>query len=165
VQLLGSGALLLEVVKAAELLQSEFGVMADVWSCTSFSELARDGFDCERWNRLHPDPSERRRSYVAQCLDKHEGPVIAASEYVRGVVGSLRTAIPDDRRFIPLGADGFGRSDTAEGLRAFFEIDHRWIAHAAIAALAEDGVIDPPVAERAITTLGIDPEKPNPITV
>ncbi len=165
VQLLGSGALLPDVVKAAELLDREFGVQADVWSCTSYNELVRDGFDCERWNRLHPNPKEQRKSYVAQCLEKHEGPVIAASEYVRGVVDPLRAALPPGRRFIALGADGFGRSDTAEALRAFFEIDHHWIAHAAITALAEDGVLTTKDVERAIGMFGLDPDKPNPVTV
>jgi pyruvate dehydrogenase E1 component len=165
VQLLGSGSLLLDVVKAAELLETEFGVKADVWSCTSFSELARDGFDCERWNRLHAAPSERRTSYVAKCLVKHPGPVIAASEYVRNVIDPLRTAVPEGRRFITLGTDGFGRSDTAEALRTFFEVDHRWIVHAAIRALAEDGMMNASDVERAIKTLGIDSDKPNPITM
>ncbi|HEX5487988.1 MAG TPA: pyruvate dehydrogenase (acetyl-transferring), homodimeric type [Rhodanobacteraceae bacterium] len=165
VQLFGSGALMPDVVRAAELLDEEFGVRADVWSCTSFNELARDGFDCERWNRLHPNPGDRRTSYVAQCLEGHDGPVVAASEYVRNVVDPLRTAIPEGRRFIPLGADGFGRSDAAESLRAFFEVDAHWIAHAAIAALAEDGAMNAQDVERAMKTWGIDPEKPNPITV
>ncbi|TAN03728.1 MAG: pyruvate dehydrogenase (acetyl-transferring), homodimeric type [Rhodanobacteraceae bacterium] len=165
VQLFGSGALMPDVVQAAELLDKEFGVKADVWSCTSFNELARDGFDCERWNRLHPNKKDQRTSYVAQCLEKHDGPVIAASEYVRGVVDPLRSAIPEGRRFIPLGADGFGRSDTAEALRAFFEVDAHWIAHAAIVALAEDGVLTAKDVERAMKLWGIDPDKPNPVTV
>ncbi|HLI18980.1 MAG TPA: pyruvate dehydrogenase (acetyl-transferring), homodimeric type, partial [Rhodanobacteraceae bacterium] len=165
VQLLGAGALMPDVVKAAELLEKEFGVQADVWSCTSFNELARNGFDCERWNRLHPDRRDQRTSYVAQCLEGHDGPVIAASEYVRGVVDPLRTAIPEGRRFIPLGADGFGRSDTAEALRNFFEIDQHWIAHAAIVALAEDGKMKAEDVERAMQLWGIDPGKPNPVSV
>ncbi|MGH8116888.1 MAG: transketolase-like TK C-terminal-containing protein, partial [Rhodanobacteraceae bacterium] len=165
VQLFGSGALMPDVVKAADLLDEEFGVKADVWSCTSYNELARDGFACERWNRLHPDPKEQRTPYVAQCLEKHPGPVIAASEYVRGVVDPLRSAIPHDRRFIPLGADGFGRSDTAEALRAFFEVDAHWIAQAAIAALAEDGEMTKQDVERAIKTWSTDPDKPNPMSL
>ncbi len=165
VQLFGSGALLPDVVKAAEMLDKEFGVKADVWSCTSFNELTRDGVDCERWNRLHPSPKDQRKSYVARCLEKHAGPVVAASEYVRAVVDTLRSAIPEDRRFIPLGADGFGRSDTAEALRTFFEVDAHWIAQAAITALARDGVLAAKDVERANKLWGIDPDKPNPVTV
>jgi len=163
VQLLGSGALLPDVIKAAELLEYEFGVKADVWSCTSFNELVRDVFDCERWNRLHPDPMENRISYIAECLNNREGPVIAASEYVRAMVAPLSAAIPEGRRFISLGTDGFGRSDTADALRAFFEIDHRWITHAAIVALAKDGAVSEQNIERAIKICLIDPDKPNPI--
>ncbi|HEX5352938.1 MAG TPA: pyruvate dehydrogenase (acetyl-transferring), homodimeric type [Rhodanobacteraceae bacterium] len=165
VQLLGAGGSLRSAVRAAELLDEEFGVMADVWSCPSFSELSRDGFDCERWNRLHPARKDQRTPYVTGCLDKHEGPVVAASEYVRGVADQVRAFIPHGRRYIVLGADGYGRSDTREALRAFFEVDEYWIAHAAITALAEDGVMTGKDVERAIKIWNLDPGKPNPISV
>ncbi|MGH8190065.1 MAG: pyruvate dehydrogenase (acetyl-transferring), homodimeric type [Rhodanobacteraceae bacterium] len=165
VQLMAAGGAVREAVHAAELLKKEFGVEADVWSCPSFIELGRDGYDCERWNRLHPDPKEQRVPYVAECLDGHEGPVVAVSEYVRGVVDQVRPFVPEGRRFIALGADGYGRSDTREALRNFFEVDARWIAEAAVSALAEDGVLTAKDVARAIKTWKLDPEKPNPITV
>jgi pyruvate dehydrogenase E1 component len=164
VQLMAAGGSVGDAVAAAELLDKEFGVKADVWSCPSFSELSRDGFDTERWNRLHPQPKDRRVSHVAACLADHPGPVVA-SEYVRGVTDQVRAFIPDGRRFVALGADGYGRSDTRWALRAFFEIDAHWIAHAAIVALAEDGVMNAQDVERALKTWGIDPAKPNPMTV
>ncbi|MBS0382626.1 MAG: pyruvate dehydrogenase (acetyl-transferring), homodimeric type [Proteobacteria bacterium] len=165
VQLLAAGGSVRDAVAAAALLDKEFGVKADVWSCPSFSELARDGFDAERWNRLHPDPKQQRTAYVAQCLADHAGPIVAVSEYVRGVVDQIRAAVPQDRRFTALGADGYGRSDTRWALREFFEIDANWIAHAAVVALAKAGVLTSKDVERAIKTFGLNPDKPNPITV
>ncbi|HJP98976.1 MAG TPA: pyruvate dehydrogenase (acetyl-transferring), homodimeric type [Rhodanobacteraceae bacterium] len=165
VQLLACGVVLREAIKAAELLEQEFGVRANVWSCPSFVELNRDGFDCERWNRLHPDPKEQRVPYVAQCLDGHEGPVVAATDYVRGFGDQIRAFIPQGRRFTVLGTDGYGRSDTRANLLEFFEVNCRWIAHAAIAALADDGVLAAKDVARAIEIWNLDPDKPNPITV
>jgi len=165
VQLLACGVVLREALKAAELLDKEFGVKADVWSCPSFTELSRDGFDAERWNRLHPNPKEQRKAYVTECLDKHEGPVVAATDYVRALSDQVRAFVPHGRRFTTLGTDGYGRSDTRTHLLDFFEVNAHWIAHAAIAALAEDGVMNAQDVERAIKTWGLDPDKPNPITV
>ncbi len=165
VQLLAAGGSLREAVAAAELLDTEFGVKADVWSCPSFTELSRDGFDSERWNRLHPDPKDRRIPYVTECLSGHEGPVVAVCEYVRAVADQVRAFVPEGRRFTVLGADGYGRSDTRDALRAFFEVDARWIAHAALAALAEDGVLGTKDVERAIKIWNLDAGKPNPIDV
>jgi pyruvate dehydrogenase E1 component len=165
VQLLACGVVLREALKAAELLDKEFGVKADVWSCPSFTELSRDGFDAERWNRLHPNPKEQRKAYVTECLDKHEGPVVAATDYVRALSDQIRAFVPHGRRFTTLGTDGYGRSDTRTHLLDFFEVNAHWIAHAAIAALAEDGVMNAQDVERAIKTWGLDPDKPNPITV
>jgi len=165
VQLLACGVVLREALKAAELLDKEFGVKADVWSCPSFTELSRDGFDTERWNRLHPNPKEQRKAYVTECLDKHEGPVVAATDYVRALSDQVRAFVPHGRRFTTLGTDGYGRSDTRTHLLDFFEVNAHWIAHAAIAALAEDGVMNAQDVERAIKTWGLDPDKPNPITV
>ncbi|HET7301188.1 MAG TPA: pyruvate dehydrogenase (acetyl-transferring), homodimeric type, partial [Oleiagrimonas sp.] len=165
VQLMGAGLSLRDAIEAADLLDKDFGVKADVWSCPSFSELSRDGFDCERWNRLHPEAKKPRVPHVTQCLSDHEGPVVAASEYVRGVVDQVRAFIPEGRRFIALGADGYGRSDTREALRNFFEIDPRWMAHAALSALAADGKIETSVVVKAIKQYGLDQDKPNPMTV
>ncbi|HET7266497.1 MAG TPA: pyruvate dehydrogenase (acetyl-transferring), homodimeric type [Oleiagrimonas sp.] len=165
VQLMGAGGSVRDAVAAAELLEKDFGVQADVWSCPSFSELSRDGFDCERHNRLHPGAKKPQVPHVTKCLEKHDGPVVAASEYVRGVVDQVRAFIPEGRRFTALGGDGYGRSDTREALRDFFEIDAHWIAHAALAALAEDGKIKPEVVTKALKQFGIDPDKPNPMTV
>lgn len=162
VQLLGAGGSLRSALEAADLLDTEFGVKADVWSCPSFSELSRDGVDCTRWNRLHPEPKEWRVPYIAQCLAQYDGPVIAVAEYVRAVADQVRAFIPHGRRFIALGADGFGRSDTREALRAFFEVSPYWIAHAAIVALAADGVMTTQDVEHAIKVWGLDPDKPNP---
>ncbi|HEU0196300.1 MAG TPA: pyruvate dehydrogenase (acetyl-transferring), homodimeric type [Nevskiaceae bacterium] len=165
VQLLGAGSSLVDTVKAAELLEAEFGIAADVWSCPSFTELARDGLECERHNRLHPTAKTRKVAYVTQCLDKTDGPIIAGTDYVRGVVDQIRAYVPQGRRYVSLGTDGFGRSDTCEGLRDFYEIDARWTAHAAIAALADDGVLTPKDVEHAVKKLDLDAHKPNPATI
>jgi len=165
VQLLAAGGSVLEAVKAAELLDADFGVKADVWSCPSFTELARDGYDCERWNRLHPQAKQPRVSHLAQCLVEHKGPVVAVSEYVRAVTDQVHAFVPAGRRFVSMGADGYGRSDTRDNLRGFFEIDRYWIAHAAISALAADGEMNPEDVARAIRQYKLDPDKPNPITM
>ncbi|MEO6968363.1 MAG: pyruvate dehydrogenase (acetyl-transferring), homodimeric type [Rhodanobacteraceae bacterium] len=165
VQLLGSGTILRECVAAAELLESEFGVVADVWSCPSFSELRRDGFDCERWNRLHPEAKSQRAPYVTQCLSDRDGPAIAATDYVREYADQIRAFMPQGKRYVVLGTDGYGRSDTREHLRAFFEVDRHWIAHAALAALAADDVMNSQDVARAIKQWKLDPDKPNPLTV
>jgi len=164
VQLLGSGTILREVIAAAELLEKEFGVAADIWSCPSFSELRRDGFDVERWNRLHP-LEKPRKAHVTACLDGRAGPVVAATDYVREYADQIRAFLPDGKRYVVLGTDGFGRSDTRANLRAFFEVDRYWIAHAAIAALAAEGKMNPEDVARAIRQWKLDPEKPNPLTV
>ena len=165
VQLMAAGGSLREAVHAAELLEAEFGVKADVWSCPSFSELSRDGFDCVRYNRLHPQAREPRVPYVTQCLADREGPVVAVTEYVHAVGDQVRAFMPKGRSFTVLGADGYGRSDTREHLRNFFEVDARWIAHAAIAALAADGGMSAKDVERAIKVWKLDADKANPITV
>ncbi|HET8899356.1 MAG TPA: pyruvate dehydrogenase (acetyl-transferring), homodimeric type, partial [Rhodanobacteraceae bacterium] len=165
VQLLGSGAILMEVLAAAELLEKDYGVAADVWSCTSFSELRREGFDVERWNRLHPDAKQPRQAYVTECLASGEGPVIAATDYVREYADQIRAFLPDGKRYTVLGTDGYGRSDTRERLRDFFEVDRRWVAHAALAALAKEGAIDVKQVVKAGKDFGLDPDSPNPETV
>jgi pyruvate dehydrogenase E1 component len=162
VQLLGSGTILREAIAAAELLDKDFGVSADIWSCPSFNELRRDGFDNERWNRLHPE-SEQRMSYVEQCLKGRNGPAIAATDYVRAFADQIRAFVP--MHYTVLGTDGFGRSDTRGNLRRFFEVDRYYIAHAAVAALAADGKLSGKDVARAIKMYNIDPEKANPVGV
>jgi pyruvate dehydrogenase E1 component len=162
VQLMGSGAILREVLAAADLLKADFGVAADVWSATSFTLVAREGVDAVRWTMLHPG-AEPRRPYVAQALDGHPGPVVAASDYVKLFTEQIRPFI--ERRFHALGTDGFGRSDTRTKLRGFFEVDRRWIAVAALSALADDGAVSRGQVAEAIRIFDINPEKPNPVTV
>ena len=157
-QLLGSGAILPEVIKAAALLE-QFGVAADVWSVTSYGELYRDGNTCDRWNMLHPS-QKARVPYVAQCLNKTEGVIVAASDYLKVLPNSVDRWLP--RPIVSLGTDGFGRSEGRKALRDFFEVDARFIAVGALSALARDEQIDAKLVEKAIKDLGIDPEKKNP---
>jgi pyruvate dehydrogenase E1 component len=165
VQLMGSGTILREVIAAAELLEKDFGVASDIWSCPSFSELRKDGFDAERWNRLHPMDRKPRKPHVTACLESRAGPAVAATDYVREYADQIRAFMPQGKRYVVLGTDGFGRSDTRANLRAFFEVDRWWIAHAAIAALAADGQMNPEDVARAIKQYKLDPDKPNPLTV
>jgi pyruvate dehydrogenase E1 component len=158
VQLLGSGTILREVIAGADLLQ-EYGVAADIWSCPSFTELRREGLDVERWNMLHPD-QPRRKSYVEQCLGGREGPVVAATDYMKAFADGIRPFVPG--RYKVLGTDGFGRSDYRRKLREFFEVDRRFVALAVLQALAEDGTIEASVPADAIRNFGINPEKLNP---
>jgi pyruvate dehydrogenase E1 component len=162
VNLLGSGTILREVLAAAELLEKEFGVAADVFSVTSFSELRRDALDAERWNLLHPG-EPRRAPYVQRCLEGRTGPFIAATDYMRAVPDQVRQWVPG--RYHVLGTDGYGRSDSRAALRGFFEVDRRWIALAALKTLADDGQLDVATVTSAIVRFGIDPAKPNPVTV
>jgi pyruvate dehydrogenase E1 component len=162
VQLMGSGTILREVVAAAELLESEFDIAADVWSATSLTELRRDGLAVERWNLLHPE-SEPRVPYVTSMLAGHDGPLVAATDYMKSFADSIRPFV--DRRFHALGTDGYGRSDFRRKLRDFFEVDRRWVALAAINALAAEGVLARSEVSAAMTKLGIDPSKPDPVTV
>jgi pyruvate dehydrogenase E1 component len=163
VQLLGSGAILREAIAAANILEQDFGVTADVWSATSFTELRRDGVDCARWNRLNPE-REPRIPWVTQCLRDRAGPVIAASDYVRGFADQVRGFLPQED-YIVLGTDGFGRSDTREQLRRFFEVDRYNIAYAALYALYRQGQLSMGELLTARERLGIDPAKVNPALV
>jgi pyruvate dehydrogenase E1 component len=162
VQLMGSGTILREVMAAAELLEKEFGVTSDIWSCPSFTELRRDGIDAERWNLRHPEETPRL-PYITQCLKDRAGPAIAATDYVRQYADQVRAWVP--MRYSVLGTDGFGRSDTRSNLRRFFEVDRFHVAHAAIAALAAEGTMNAKDVARAIKTFGIDVDKPNPVGV
>jgi pyruvate dehydrogenase E1 component len=157
--LLGSGTILRECLAAAKILENDYGVLADVLSITSFSELRREALECERWNLLHPaEPA--RVPYVHQLLEKHEGPMVAATDYVRTVPDQIRQWVPG--RYVVLGTDGFGRSDSRAALRRHFEVDRNYIAVAALKALADEGQVDPVTVARAITALGVDPGKPVP---
>ena len=162
VQLLGSGTIFREAIAAADLLKKDWGVDADLWGCPSFNELAREGNDVARWNLLNPTETQRL-SHVEKCLNDTRGPIIAATDYVRLYADQIRPFI--NRRYVTLGTDGFGRSDTREALRHFFEVDRRWIAVTALKALADDGTIERSVVAEAIAKYGIDINKPNPMTV
>jgi pyruvate dehydrogenase E1 component len=162
VQLLGSGAIFREVIAAADLLKSQWGVDADLWSCPSFNELARDGRAVHRENMLHPD-GPVKRSHVERCLAETQGPVVAATDYVRAFADQIRPYVPG--RYVVLGTDGFGRSDTREKLRRFFEVDRFHVTVAALKALADDGALPQARVAEAMHKYGIDPAKPPPWTV
>jgi pyruvate dehydrogenase E1 component len=159
--LLGSGTILREVLKAAEVLEKDYGVAADVFSAPSFSELRREALDAERWNLLHPDQPPRV-PYVRELLARHQGPFVAATDYMRLVPDQVRQWVPG--AYHVLGTDGYGRSDSRAALRHFFEVDHRYVAVAALKALADEGKLDRGTVVSAIEKFGIDPEKPNPVT-
>src|SRR5690606_7942524 len=161
VQLMGSGTILNEVIAAAELLEKDFGVTADIWSCPSFNELARDGHDAHREAALHPEAKNPRKPYVTQLLEGRQGPAIAATDYVRLFAEQIRAFVP--MRYTVLGTDGYGRSDTRANLRKHFEVSRYHVAHAAIVALAAEGKMTPKDVARAIKEYGIDADKPNPL--
>jgi len=162
VNLLGSGTILRESMAAKKLLEAEWGVAANVWSCPSFNELARDGQDCERWNLLHPT-EEARVPFIAQQLLPHNGPVIASTDYMKVYADQVRAFIPKGRNFKVLGTDGFGRSDFRSKLREHFEINRHYIVVAALKALAEDGTVPAAKVAEAIAKYGIKADKINPL--
>ena len=174
VQLLGSGTIFREVEAAAELLEKDWGVGADLWSCPSFTELRRDGLATERWNLLHPT-DKAKKSHIEASLEKHAGPVILSTDYMKAFGDGIRAFLPRDpsdsraigkvRNCKVLGTDGFGRSDTREKLRHFFEVNRYFVTIAALKALAEDGAIETKVVADAIKKYGIDPAKSDPTTV
>jgi len=159
VQLLGSGVIFLEIVAAAELLRAEWGVEADLWSCPSFTELAREAYSCERWNRLHPE-QDKRRSHVAQCLEGRVGPVIASTDYMRSFAEQITPYV--SAPYTVLGTDGFGRSDTREKLRHFFEVDRFFITITALKSLADQGDIETKIVTEALAkyNIGTDLDEP-----
>ena len=159
VQLLGSGTILREVIAAAEILKADFGVESDIWSVTSFNELRKEGLATTRWNLLHPEDTPKV-SYVNECLDKTVGPVIASTDYMKSYADQIRDYVP--RRYAVLGTDGFGRSDTREKLREFFEVDRHFVALAALSALADENIIETKIVSQAIERFGINPAKPDP---
>ncbi|HXZ10640.1 MAG TPA: pyruvate dehydrogenase (acetyl-transferring), homodimeric type, partial [Paraburkholderia sp.] len=162
VQLMGAGTIFNEVIAAAELLKNDWGVAADLWSVPSFTELAREGHEVQRWNLLHPT-EEKKLSHVEKLLKDAPGPVIASTDYVRALTEQIRAFVP--QRFVVLGTDGFGRSDTREKLRHFFEVDRYWVTVAALNALADEGTIERKVVAEALKKYNLDPAKPNPMTV
>jgi pyruvate dehydrogenase E1 component len=162
VQLLGSGTILREVMAAAELLKADWGVGADVWSCPSFNELRRDGMAAARWNLLHP-AEKPRQSHVEQCLAATSGPVIASTDYMRTFADQIREYVP--RRYKVLGTDGFGRSDSRDNLRRFFEVDRHYVVVAALKALAEDGEIPAAKVAEALKKYKIETERAAPWTI
>jgi pyruvate dehydrogenase E1 component len=159
VQLLGSGTIFREAVAAADLLRDDWGVESDLWSCPSFNELARDGQACTRWNLLHPADAPHV-PHVTACLTDTRGPVIAATDYMRLYAEQIRAFVP--RRYTVLGTDGFGRSDTREQLRQFFEVNRYWITLSALTALADEGQVERKQLAAAIAKYGLDVNKPNP---
>jgi pyruvate dehydrogenase E1 component len=162
VQLMGSGVILREVIAAAELLEKDWGIAADVWSVPSFTELRREGLDCDRWNMLNPEKPQRV-SYVAQCLNDAQGPVIASTDYMKSFAEQIQRFVPN--RFIALGTDGFGRSDSREALRDFFEVNKYYVVVAALKALSDDGKLPVATVTEAVKKYNLNSNKPNPTTV
>jgi pyruvate dehydrogenase E1 component len=162
VNLLGSGTILRESMAAKELLESDWGVRANVWSCPSFNELARDGQDVERWNLLHPTETPRV-PFVAQQLEKYAGPVVASTDYIKNYVEQIRPFLPKGRTYKVLGTDGYGRSDFRSKLREHFEINRHYIVVAALKALAEEGTVPAAKVAEAIQKYGINADKINPL--
>jgi pyruvate dehydrogenase E1 component len=162
VNLLGSGTILRESIAAKELLETEWGVAANVWSCPSFNELARDGQDAERWNLLHPT-DKPRVPFVTQQLDPHAGPVVASTDYMKSYADQIRAFIPKGRTYKVLGTDGFGRSDFRSKLREHFEVNRHYIVVAALKALAEEGTVPAAKVAEAIAKYDIKADKINPL--
>jgi len=161
VQLMGSGTILREVMAAAELLEKDWSIAADIWSVTSFTELRRDGLDCERHNLLHPEDTPQV-PYVAQLLEKNAGPIIASTDYMKLFADQIRPFVPKGRDYKVLGTDGFGRSDFRAKLREHFEVDRHFVVLAALRALADDGKVPVAKVAEAIKKYGINPDKANP---
>ncbi len=160
VQLLGSGTILREVLAAAELLKDDFGIESNVWSVTSFNELRREGLECSRWNMLHP-LEQARIPFLTRKLSAYQGPSVAATDYIRAYAGQIREYVPG--RYRCLGTDGFGRSDSRQKLREYFEVNRYYVAVAALKTLADDGVVPAQKVADAIAKYGINPDKPNPM--
>ena len=162
IQLLASGSMLNEVIEAAKILKDDWGIGSDIWSVTSFSELHREAEDKSRWNTLHPT-SKPKQSYLESCIKDKNGPVVAVSDYVKLVAEQIAPYLKCP--FIALGTDGFGRSETRDELRSFFEINRYYITMAAIESLSKEGKIDKVEIQKAIEKYNLDPEKSNPTTV
>jgi pyruvate dehydrogenase E1 component len=159
-QLFGSGAILREVLKAQEILEEKYGVAADVWSVTSYKALYMDGIATERWNLLHP-AEKPRVPYILECLAGTHGPFVSASDYLKAQANLVSKWIP--RRIASLGTDGFGRSESRQSLRDFFEVDSRFIVLATLRELLSDGKIQASLVQQAIKDLEINVQKPDPL--
>jgi pyruvate dehydrogenase E1 component len=162
VQLMGAGTILREVLAAAEILEQDYGVAADVWSLTSINELQREGKAAQRWNLMHPE-AEPKVPWVSACLADCEGPVVAATDYIKAHTDQIREFVPG--RFTVLGTDGYGRSDTRARLREFFEVSREFVVLAALRGLAEEGRLPMKDVAAAMVRLGIDPDKVDPFSV
>jgi pyruvate dehydrogenase E1 component len=161
VNLLGAGTILREVMFAAEILEKEYNIPSDIFSVPSFSEVRRDALEVERQNLLHPD-KPAQRSYVSECLGDRQGPFIAATDYMKIVPDQIRQWVPG--RYVVLGTDGYGRSDSRAQLRKHFEVDRQHIVVAALKALADEGKLDVATVKGAMKKFNIDPDKPSPVT-
>lgn len=164
VQLMGSGTILREVIAAADLLRDDWGITADIWSAPSFTLLARDGQDVERWNMLNPTAKTPRVAHITALLQDTTGPIVVATDYMRTYAEQVRAFIPQGRSYKVLGTDGFGRSDSRAKLREFFEVNRYFVTVAALKTLADEGAIEKSVVADAIKKYGIDPNKANPVT-
>ena len=161
VQLMGSGVILREVIEAQKILENDYGVSADVWSVTSFNELRKDALEADRWNRMNPDKPQKE-SHITKHLKKAEGPIIASTDYMKSFAEQIAVFLP--HKFVALGTDGFGRSDSRENLRHFFEVDRHYVVVATLKALSDEGKIKSSVVTDAIKKFKLDPNKPNPVT-
>ena len=162
VQLMGSGTILREVIAAQELLAQDWGISSDVWSVTSFTQLRRDGLDCERYALLHPTDTNAPVPYVTQQLAQSTGPIVASTDYIKAFADQIRAFVPADRTYRVLGTDGYGRSDFRSKLRSHFEVDRYFVALSALRALADEGKISMDKVIEAMSQYGIDANKPNP---
>jgi pyruvate dehydrogenase E1 component len=160
-QLFGSGTIMFEVLKAQAILEQKYGVAADVWSVTSYKQLYRDATDCERWNLLHPT-QKPKVPYVTECLKNAPGVFVAASDYMKVLPESISQWVPG--KLVSLGTDGFGRSENRAALRDFFEVDATHIVVASLSALQREGRVKPETVGQAIKDLGIDPDRPSPVS-
>ena len=160
IQLLGSGAILREVIRAGEILEGIYNIGANIWSVTSFNELRKEGLDCDRWNTMHPLETPRK-SFVEQSLEKFEGPCVAATDYMKAYADQIREFIPNTYKV--LGTDGYGRSDSRRKLREHFEVDSTFIVLTALKALADEGFVSNKLALDVIDRYKINPDKINPI--
>jgi len=162
VQLLGSGTILREALAAQDLLEKDWGIGSDVWSVTSFTELRRNGLDCERHRLLHPEDKNAPAPYVTQQLQDSQGPIVASTDYVKAFGEQIRPFVPKGRSLHVLGTDGFGRSDFRAKLREHFEVDRHFVVLAALRSLADEGKIPAAKVAQAIKQYGINPDKANP---
>jgi pyruvate dehydrogenase E1 component len=161
IQLMGSGVILREVIEAQKILEKDYGVSADVWSVTSFNELRKDALEVDRWNRMNPDQPQKE-SHITKHLKKAEGPIIASTDYMKSFAEQIAVFLP--HKFVALGTDGFGRSDSRENLRQFFEVDRHYVVVAALKALSDEGKIKSSIVTDAIKKFKLNPNKPNPVT-